>query len=95
LAPCRGAVKRWRRPKGSCAVADVAPPAQPDEPLTEREEEVLLEVAKGQTNGEIAQHLHIGLSTAKSHIASLMNKLDARNRVEIAIWAYETGRIRT
>ncbi|MEM1022501.1 MAG: response regulator transcription factor [Myxococcota bacterium] len=68
-------------------------PAQPDEPLTEREEEVLLTVARGRTNTEIAEELHISLSTAKSHIASLMNKLDARNRVEIAIWAYETGRI--
>ena len=36
----------------------------------------------------------ISLSTAKSHIANLMWKLDARNRVELAIWAYETGRMR-
>lgn len=72
-----------------------AAPIQPSEPLTEREEEVLLTVARGRTNSEIAQGLHISLSTAKAHIASLMNKLDARNRVEIAIWAYETGRMRT
>lgn len=37
--------------------------------------------------------LHIGLSTAKTHLASLMAKLGARNRVEIAMWAYETRRI--
>lgn len=67
---------------------------QPIEPLTEREEEVLITVARGRTNAEIASELHISLSTAKTHIASLMSKLGARNRVEIVIWAYETGRIR-
>ncbi len=70
-----------------------APPAQPIEPLTEREEEVLITVAEGRTNAEIADELHISLSTTKTHLASLMAKLGARNRVEIAIWAYETGRI--
>ena len=39
--------------------------------------------------------MHISLSTVKTHIASLMRKLNARNRVEIAIWGYETGRVRT
>ncbi|MHC5066567.1 MAG: LuxR C-terminal-related transcriptional regulator [Planctomycetota bacterium] len=68
-------------------------PPQPHEPLTEREEEVLVTVAKGRTNAEIAEELHISLSTVKSHLASLMGKLDARNRVEIAIWAYETSRL--
>jgi len=66
---------------------------QPIEPLTEREEEVLLTVARGRTNAEIASELHISLSTAKTHLASLMSKLGARNRVEIAIWAFEAGRI--
>jgi len=66
---------------------------QPIEPLTEREEAVLLTVARGRTNAEIASELHISLSTAKTHLASLMSKLGARNRVEIAIWAYEAGRI--
>jgi DNA-binding NarL/FixJ family response regulator len=71
------------------------PPAQPIEPLTEREEEVLLTVARGRTNAEIADELCISLSTAKTHLASLMSKLGARNRVELAMWAYETGRIAT
>jgi DNA-binding NarL/FixJ family response regulator len=65
----------------------------PSEPLTEREEEVLLVVARGLTNHEIAAELHISLSTVKTHLASLMEKLDARNRVELALWAYETKRI--
>ncbi len=69
------------------------PPAQPLEPLTAREEEILVTVARGATNVEIADELYIGLSTVKTHVASLMAKLRARNRVEIAIWAYETGRI--
>ncbi|WP_214413519.1 response regulator [Sphaerisporangium fuscum] len=75
--------------------APAASRAQPIEPLTEREEEILLTVARGRTNGEIADELHISLSTVKSHIASLMTKLGVRNRVEIAMWAYETDRVRT
>jgi DNA-binding NarL/FixJ family response regulator len=69
-----------------------SPPAQPIEPLTEREEEVLSTVARGRTNAEIADELFISLSTVKTHLASLMTKLGARNRVEIAMWAHETGR---
>ncbi|MEU4453517.1 response regulator transcription factor [Nocardioides sp. NPDC023903] len=70
------------------------PPAQPIEPLTEREEEVLLTVARGRTNAEIAEELMITLSTVKTHVAALMNKLGARNRVEVAMWAYETKRMK-
>lgn len=70
-----------------------APPVQPSWPLTDREEEVLITVARGRTNGEIAEELFISLSTVKTHIASLMMKLETRNRVELAIWAYETGRM--
>ncbi|GAA5017187.1 response regulator transcription factor [Kitasatospora paranensis] len=68
---------------------------QPVDPLTEREEQVLLTVARGRTNQEIAGELHIGLSTVKTHLASLMGKLGARNRVEVAMWAYETDRVRS
>ncbi len=69
------------------------PAAQPLDPLTEREEEVLVTVASGRTNAEIADDLCISLSTVKSHLASLMSKLGARNRVELAMWAYETDRM--
>jgi len=68
-------------------------PVQPNWPLTEREEEVLLTVARGRTNAEIGEELHISLSTVKAHLSSLMTKLEARNRVELAMWAYETNRI--
>lgn len=76
--------------------ADQAPvvPVQPIDPLTEREEEVLALVARGRTNAEIATELFVSLSTVKSHVASLMTKLGTRNRVEIAMWAYDTRRVR-
>jgi DNA-binding NarL/FixJ family response regulator len=63
------------------------------DPLTEREEEVLALVARGRTNAEIAGELFVGLSTVKTHVASLLTKLGARNRVEIAMWAYDTRRV--
>ena len=66
---------------------------QPIEALTEREEGVLLAVARGRTNAEIGEELHISLSTVKFHVAGLMTKLGARNRVELAMWAYETKRV--
>ncbi|MGH8776964.1 MAG: response regulator [Jiangellaceae bacterium] len=69
-------------------------PAQPLEALTEREEEVLLTVARGLTNVEISAELHISIGTVKFHLASLMTKLGTRNRVELVIWAYETRRVR-
>lgn len=47
-----------------------------------------LAVAQGLTNSEIGERLYIGLSTVKTHLASLMTKLAARNRVELAMWAY-------
>jgi DNA-binding NarL/FixJ family response regulator len=70
-----------------------APPKQPIEALTDREEQILIAVAGGRTNNEIAREFHITLSTVKTHIASLMTKLAARNRVEVAMWAHETNRV--
>ncbi len=66
---------------------------EPVEPLTPREEAVLDLVAAGRMNTEIAEELHLSLSTVKTHISALMTKLSARNRVEIVIWAYESGRV--
>jgi DNA-binding NarL/FixJ family response regulator len=73
--------------------APSAPPAQPVDPLTGREEQILTAVASGRTNAEIADDFYITLSTVKTHIASLMTKIGARNRVEIAMWAYSTNRV--
>lgn len=70
------------------------PVVQPVAPLTEREEEVLVTLARGRTNAEIADELHISISTVKTHLGSIMGKLGARNRVEMAMWTYETGRVK-
>lgn len=72
--------------------ASAVPGVHPSEPLTEREHDVLRHVAQGRSNSEIATELHITLSTVKTHLASLMSKLAARNRVELAIWAHENRR---
>ncbi|MFI6149826.1 response regulator [Streptomyces sp. NPDC051109] len=64
---------------------------RPCEPLTEREQDVVRCVARGRTNAEIAGDLFISLSTVKTHLANVQTKLDARNRVEIAAWAWESG----
>jgi DNA-binding NarL/FixJ family response regulator len=63
--------------------------APPSSPLTDREEQVLSAVARGLSNSEIGSALHISLGTVKTHISSIMTKVDARNRVELAIWASE------
>lgn len=74
-------------------VAPAKAPAtrRPVAPLSDREIEVVQAIARGRTNAEIAADLFISLSTVKSHLASIHNKLDVRNRVEIAGWAWETG----
>jgi DNA-binding NarL/FixJ family response regulator len=65
-------------------------PAQLDV-LTDREREVLTLVADGLTNDEIARHLYISPGTAKTHVRHLLTKLDARDRVQLAIIAHRTG----
>ncbi len=68
---------------------------EPIDPLTPREEAVLDLIAAGRTNTEIATDLFLSISTVKTHIGALMTKLSARNRVELVIWAYESGRRNT
>ncbi|WP_330274700.1 response regulator transcription factor [Lentzea sp. NBC_00516] len=69
-------------------------PERPGEPLTGRELDVVLAVARGWTNSEIADRLHVSLSTVKSHLTNVQGKLGARNRTEIAIWAWRSGLLR-
>ena len=75
------------------SAAGSASVSSPSEPLTPREEDVLRAVARGRTNAEIAAELYVSLGTVKAHLASIMLKLGARNRVEVAMWAYESRRV--
>lgn len=68
------------------------PVAAPAEPLTAREEEVLGLLSVGLTNVEIGDRLFLSLGTVKAHIGAVLMKLGLRNRVEAAMWAYDTGR---
>ena len=62
--------------------------------LTEREREVLALVGQGRTNTEIGQALFLSPLTAKTHVSRIMTKLDARDRVQLVVLAYDTGLVR-
>lgn len=61
--------------------------------LTDREREVALAVGRGASNAEIAAQLHLGLATVKAHISHIFTKLDATNRVQIAICMHDAGEL--
>ncbi|MGH3203261.1 MAG: response regulator [Streptosporangiaceae bacterium] len=63
--------------------------------LTDREREVLTMVARGLSNAEIAEELTISPATAKTHVAHLLTKLDARDRIQLVIMAYQSGQVTT
>lgn len=62
-----------------------------DEGLTEREKEVLLLIADGKTNKEIADELHISIKTVKTHVSNLLMKCELEDRTQLAIFAHRKG----
>ncbi len=71
--------------------ADASPASDRLEILTEREREVLAAIGKGSSNAEIGEELHMSVATAKTHVSRILAKLDARDRTQLVVIAFQTG----
>jgi DNA-binding NarL/FixJ family response regulator len=87
-APRRG---HCRSPRHERACGNEAPGTPALDQLTSRERQVLIHVAEGLTNSEIAAAMFLSEATVKSHLGRVLAKLDLRDRVQAVILAYETG----
>ena len=88
LAPAliRRLLERFAQPPSSVAAAAVQ--------LSDRESGVARLVARGRSNAEIAAELYLSEATVKTYVSRLLTKLDLRDRVQVAVWAYESGLVR-
>ncbi len=76
-------------------VAPVSPADRAEfDTLTEDEREVLIEVAEGLSNAEIAEHLVVSEATVKSHVGKILTELGLRDRVQAAVFAFQVGLVR-
>lgn len=83
------------RPRGGWGSADAADARRAAlAALTDREREILMLVARGLSNDEIAEELFISPATVKTHLARIMAKTDAHDRAQLVVFAYETGLVR-
>jgi DNA-binding NarL/FixJ family response regulator len=88
---------RWRRrllDRFAGQLAARRPTGSRLEALTGRERDVVLLVAEGLSNAEIAARLVVAEATVKTHVGRILTKLDLRDRVQIVVLAYETGLVR-
>ncbi|WP_424185477.1 response regulator [Actinokineospora sp. G85] len=83
----RRVIARFSTPQPVPATPDPAKPAE----LTNREYEVLVALASGASNAEIAKELHLGETTVKTHVSRILTKLDLRDRTHAVVYAYENG----
>jgi DNA-binding NarL/FixJ family response regulator len=74
-----------------CARPDPSAVHQPADQLSARERDVILCIARGLSNAEVAAELYLAETTVKSHVARILAKLGLRDRVQIVVYAYETG----
>ncbi|MEU5550568.1 MULTISPECIES: response regulator transcription factor [unclassified Micromonospora] len=96
LAPelTRRVIATFARPGGATGTVGGPTPEEALSDLTPREREVLVLVAGGASNAEIATALHLGEATVKSHVSRVLAKLGLRDRVQAVVFAYEQGVVR-